>query len=320
MTNTESIIEIKPTWWIKYNVSTGKILRLSRNEIGSDNKSHAITITSNELCRDLIRGTVPFKECCVVWDVEDEIWDIDLKGDVLNISNANTNFLYQIKESQPTASDIAMRIYKKENVVELSVNIQNIKKSMNLSNIGDIANKENTLLNLYFTRKNDPDYLIQSVEVDPLLLFRRKTLRFKLDLDWDNVSVFTRPVFKKYSMELLEVYIPTVGAENRQTLLQQSVNSKQDAHLYITATDKNIKIHSDINAQQDYLVNEQRSLKFIVCDTTVDNLVGAFEVPTDDLINEDTIIVEVAFDIPSNPLFIYKNKHIAVNFIGDRNE
>ena len=67
-------------------------------------------------------------------------------------------------------------------------------------------------------------------------------------------------------------------------------------------------------------MNEQRSLKFIVCDTTVDNLVGAFEVPTDDLINEDTIIVEVAFDIPSNPLFIYKNKHIAVNFIGDRNE
>jgi hypothetical protein len=324
MTNTESNIESKPTWWIKYQVNSGKILGLSSSTITTDNKKHAVASTHNELCRKLISGSVALKACSVVWDVEHEIWDIDFKQDVLTIDQINSNGLYQIKETPATKSDVLIRVYKKEHIVEIAVNIENIKKSMNLTAINEIANKENTLLNLYFTKKNDPDYLIQSVEVDPLLLFKRKSAQFNLPLDWDDVSLFTRQIFKNYSLEIFEKYIPTMSIENKNTLLQHSVTSDRDAHLYITTTGKTIHIHSAVDAKQSYLLDTHKftdsMLQFLVCDETIDNFVGAFEVPAYDLINEDDIIIDVDFDIPLKPLFIFKNKHIAVNFTGDSND
>ena len=324
MTNTESITIPKTPWWIKYQTDTGKVIGLSSNELKSTNKKHGVTTTYNELCRKLIRGTVPFKACSVVWDVESEAWDIDLKQDVLSINQSNTNFLYQIQEKPATKSDVLIRVYKKEHIVEVSVNIENIKKSMNLTAINDIANKENALLNLYFTKKNDPDYLIQSVEVDPLLLFKRKTVQFKLPTDWDDVSLFTRPIFKNYSLEIFERYIPTRLAENKSTLLQHSVTSDKDAHLLITAANNTIHIHSNLDAKQSYLLDTHKftdsMLQFLVCDESIDNFVGAFEVPAKHIINEDDISIDVDFDIPLKPLFIFKNKHIAVNFTGDSND
>jgi hypothetical protein len=324
MTNTESNTITKTPWWIKYQTDNGKVIGLSSNELKSTNTKHGVTTTYNELCRELISGTVSFKACSIVWDVENEIWDIDLKQDVLDITQSNTNFLYQIKEKPATKSDVLVRVYKKEHIVEITVNIENIKKSMNLTAINEIANKENTLLNLYFTKKNDPDYLIQSVEVDPLLLFRRKTAQFNLPLDWDNVSLFTKQIFKNYSLEIFERYIPTMSVGNKNTLLQHSVTSDKDSHLCITASGNTINIHSNIDAKQGYLLDTHKftetMLQFLVCDELIDNFVGAFEVPAYDLINEDDIIIDVDFDIPLKPLFIFKNKHIAVNFTGDSND
>lgn len=324
MTNTENSITPKPTWWIKYQVGSGKILGLSSSVITSGNKQHAITITHNELCRKLIKGSVALKACSIVWDVEHEIWDIDFKQDILSITQINSNVLYQIKETPATKSDVLIRVYKKENIVEVAVNINHIKKSMNLTAINEIANKENTLLNLYFTKKNDPDYLIQSVEVDPLLLFRRKALQFNLPLDWDDVSLFTKQIFKNYSLEIFERYIPTMSVENKRTLLQHSSTRDRDAHLLITSSDKTINIHSNIDAKQSYLLDTHKFtdsiLQFLVCDESIDNFVGAFEVPAYNLINEDDIIIDVDFDMPLKPLFIFKNKHIAVKFTGDSND
>jgi hypothetical protein len=272
----------------------------------------------------LIKGTLALKACSVVWDVENEIWDIDLKTDVLSINHVNSNFLFNIKEKPATDADVFIRVYKNEHIVEVSVNIENIKKSMNLTAINEIANKENTLLNLYFTKKNDPDYLMQSIEVDPLLLFRRKSAQFRLLLDWDDVSLFTRQIFKNYSLEIFERYIPTMVTENKNTLLQQAITSDRDAHLCITASGNTINIHSNIDAKQDYLLDKDRyvdsMLKFLVCDESIDNFVGAFEVPSHKIINEDDVSIDVDFDIPLNPLFIFKNKHMAVNFTGDSND
>ena len=320
MTNTESNTQYKPTWWIKYHADNGKILGLSSSIITSKNKKHSITTTQNALCRKLIKGTVALKSCSVVWDVENEIWDIDLKTDVLSINHVNSNFLFNIKEKPATDADVFIRVYKNEHIVEVSVNIENIKKSMNLTAINEIANKENTLLNLYFTKKNDPDYLMQSIEVDPLLLFRRKSAQFRLLLDWDDISLFTRQIFKNYSLEIFERYIPTRLDENKYTLLQYAITSDRDAHLHISTNSNTINIHSNIDKNQEYLLDIKThrvidsTLQFLVCDGEIDNFVGAFEIPAHDIINEDDISIDVDFNIPLNPLFIFKNKQIAVNF------
>ena len=76
----------------------------------------------------------------------------------------------------------------------------------------------------------------------------------------------------------------------------------------------------NIDKNQEYLLDIKThrvidsTLQFLVCDGEIDNFVGAFEIPAHDIINEDDISIDVDFNIPLNPLFIFKNKQIAVNF------
>lgn len=316
--NTETILETKRQWWIKFHKDTGKILKLSSREVESTNKSHIVTMSSNILCHEIIKGNVSVKECGMIWDLENESWSIDKKSDLLVIKH-NSNFLYQIKNDDPMTADVALRIYKNQSIIELTVSLHNIKRSMNLSSINDVANKDNTWLNLYFTKKNNPDCLIQSIEVDPVLLFKRKTVRFKLELDydWDDISVFTRPIFNEYSIEKIDNFVSNVDVDNKRRVLQRSTDSTKDAHIYISNIDRNVCVTSEI--QQDYLISHQKTIRFVVCDGMVDNLVGGFEIPTKQLLADNKVNLEVGFDMPKKPIFIYKNKDIAVNYIGDNN-
>lgn len=318
MMNTETTLEKKPTWWIKFREDSGKILQLSAKEIVSNNPTQLVSTTHNELCIDIIKGSLSVKDCSMIWDMETESWELDRKSDVLVLTH-NSNFLYQIKNNVPSSVDMMIRIYKNQNIVELSVNLFNIKKSMNLASINDIANKDNTLLNLFFTKRNDPDYLIHSVEVDPIMLFKRPAIRFKLDpgMSWDDISVFTRPIFNDYGLERLENFVSNVNIDNKNRILQTTRNSESDAHLYISVNEKYINVRSEI--EQDYLINAYKTIRFIVCDTTPDNLIGGFEVSTKELLKNSTVNVKMGFKMPTNPLFIYKNKDIAVNYIGDNN-
>ena len=317
--NTETILENKSQWWIKFHKDTGKILKLSSKTIESTNKIHIVAITQNELCLDIIKGIVPVKQYGMLWDIESEAWNIDKKSDLLVIRH-NSNFLHQIKKTDPTIADVAIRIYKNQNIVELNVNLHNIKRSMNLASINDVANKDGAWLNLYFTKRNDPDALIRSVEVDPAMLFKRKTVRFKLELDcdWDDISIFTRPIFSEYSIEKIDNFVSNVSVDNRSKVLQQSKKCNDDSHIYISNTGKRVTISHEI--QQDYLINTHKAIRFVVCDEIVDNLVGGFEVPVKKLLREDSVNITVDFDMPENPIFLYKNKDIVVNYIGDNND
>lgn len=61
-------------------------------------------------------------------------------------------------------------------------------------------------MDIYITKKNDPDYLIDSISVNPLELFQTGKQVTDLNeeitsqVDWSEISLYTKPVFKKISV------------------------------------------------------------------------------------------------------------------------
>jgi hypothetical protein len=322
--NTETITDTsqsKHLWWIKFDQETGKIFRISPKPLKED-KHRRVVASHNTLCKDIVAGKLAVRDCGMIWDMSQETWDIDKKSDVLVLKELGSQLL-QIPHANPFACDIFVRIYKKQNVIEISVDAKNIKNSMNLSDINQIANTEHTLLNLYFTRKNDPDYLIESVEVDPVLLFKKKKIRFKVDTitkhaDWDNISIFTRPIFKNYGFEIQDTIIESDYNRNIKTILQRAT-SVEDAHIYLSVKDQLVTLNSTITIEQDYLVAGQKDLKFLVCDSIIDNIVGGFGVSSQDIVNMGRINVCIDFEWPKNALVVYKNKQLLVSYVGETN-
>lgn len=316
---TLGIFKKKRTWWIKYSPANNKILGVSTKEIEPTKKFNVLTSTS-DICRDISRGRTRLRDCGLIWDFENECWDIDYKSDTLVLQEFSTR-LYKIEEDTPFSSDCHLRLYKEDGILEMTVNYENIKKHLNLSSISSIVKDDNTLFNLYFTHKNDPDYLVLSVDVDPMILMRRRSIRLDVSAiagstDWTNVSIFTRPLLHKYTIEYLDKEIRSDYVLNKNTVLQQA-DATHGAHITISGSRKRVTINNFIEPNQDYVVANQKDLKFLVCDSTIDNIVGAFGATTDDLNKHKTFECDLDFDWPENPIVVYKNRYLSVKLIGE---
>ena len=326
--DTEIILEnsdLKPTWWIKFNSDSGKIIKITPRELIDDITIPDIEVikTSNAICGEVLAGTLSLKKCGMVWDIVNEEWSIEKKTNTL-VLRGRVDKLFQIHETDPAKSDVSLRIYKNTNILEVKVNIKNIKLNMNLMDIDHVSRTEDAILNLYFTKLNDPDYLIAIAEIDPMLLFKKQKLRISLDYvakyaDWNNISIFTRPIFKKYSLEMNDSEMITAFSQDQQNIFQTvETNSQKDAHLYIMPYEGKLKIVSEVAAEHEYVFQSKKSLQFLVFSSNIDELAGGFEVDLEELKINNTMIVDIPYRMPRNPLILYKNKYLAVNYVGDK--
>jgi hypothetical protein len=279
--------------------------------------------TENELCSEVLGGKLSLKNCGMIWDIENEEWSIEKRTSNLVLRNLSGQ-LFQIRGTDPIKSDISLNIYKDTNTLEVKVNLSTIKQTMNLMDIETVSRTEDAVLNLYFTRLNDPDYLIAIAEIDPMLLFKKQKLRISLDYvakyaDWNNISIFTRPIFKKYSLEMNDSEMITAFSQDQQNIFQTvETNSQKDAHLYIMPYEGKLKIVSEVAAEHEYVFQSKKSLQFLVFSSNIDELAGGFEVDLEELKINNTMIVDIPYRMPRNPLILYKNKYLAVNYVGDK--
>lgn len=308
-------------WWIRFNEKTGRIYQVSPKEIILQPDLHInIIISNNPLCVEILTGKISIKECTVIWDFIENLWKLDKKGTTLVLDSLG-NEIYQIPEGEHTNSDVFLRCYTNENVITISIHYENIKHSMNLSDITKIA-RDNKSLNLYFCKRNDPDSLIVSIDIDPHILFKQKTIEIdvssvlkNIDYDWENLSIFTRQIFNKYSMEFLDERIKTDAVEDKSNILQIAIIGDNDpAHLTLNVDGRKLTVLSKLNTKTQYILKRRKILQFFVCDTEIDNMVGSFYVRQIDLLSEDNLTLMLDFDFPKNPKIIYKNKELAVNY------
>lgn len=318
-------MDLKPQWWIKFNSDTGRIIRITPREL-ADTRDAVIKVikTDSDICSEVLSGKLSLKNCGMIWDIENEEWSIERRTSNLVLRNLSGQ-LFQIRGSDPVKSDISLTIYKDSNTLEVKLNLRNIKQTMNLMDIETVSRTEDAVLNLYFTRLNDPDYLIAIAEIDPMLLFKKRSIRVSLDdvaryADWNNISIFTRPIFRKYSLEVADAEVKTAFTENRRNIFQTvNHNADTNAHIYLLPTNKGVKVVSEVSTQQEYVFESKKQLQFLVFNSNIDELAGGFTVDIDELKINNKLTVDTSFRMPRNPLILYKNKYLSVNYLGEHN-
>ena len=278
-------------------------------------------VSKNPVCKKITQGKASLKKYGMIWDVLREQWDIDLRSTTLVIESKNNKLLPIQQDIYPDDADIFVKAFYNSSKLLIEANTNKIKSSKNLGDITEISTNETNLLDIFLTKKNDPDYLISTIKVDPLPLFKEGIQVFELGtnitkkVDWNNISLYTKQVFNDYGWSL-----SATRSTNRVGIdkIMQVSKTEDEADININVVDNTMYVTSKLNESQMYYFKGQTRLKIIVCDTDADNFVGAFEIPTEALVQKQSS-TETTFDWPAKPILIYKNNYVTIN-TGDIHE
>jgi len=311
----------KRKYYIVFEKTSGKIKKITNtpNEI-KDKENFMEAESWNPVCKRIIKGQASLKRYGMIWDMINEKWDIDFRSTTLIIEakhNKLTPFTY---DADPTATEIFAKVFYEDAKIVIEANKGNIRGLKNLSDITEIASSENKLLDIYITKKNDPDYLISSIEVDPLTLFKNGKQIVELPtainekVDWNNISLYAKTVFSNYGWSLSASLIRNQDFLGTKRILQRNVQDK--SNININVVDNTAYIDSNIKDSELYYFDGRKQMKFVVCDNSIDNLVGAFQVPVENLLQKKSK-VNLSFKWPEDPLIVFRNNYVTVSTNGE---
>jgi hypothetical protein len=311
----------KRKYYIVFEKTSGKIKKITNtpNEI-KDKENFMEAESWNPVCKRIIKGQASLKRYGMIWDMINEKWDIDFRSTTLIIEakhNKLTPFTY---DADPTATEIFAKVFYEDSKIVIEANKGNIRGLKNLSDITEIASSENKLLDIYITRKNDPDYLISSIAIDPLTLFKNGKQIVELPtainekLDWNNISLYAKTVFNNYGWSLSASLIRNQDFLGTKRILQRDVQEK--SNININVVDNTAYINSDIKDSELYYFDGRKQMKFVVCDSSIDNLVGAFQIPVENLLQKKSK-VNLSFKWPEDPLIVFRNNYVTVSTNGE---
>lgn len=321
--HNEIATDLKPKFYVKFDINSGKILQMARTPIEQPPVDHiVVTVTDNEIVGEVMAGRMGVRKIGPLFDIESNTWDIGKKSTVLHIRELSTRLLQVRQDKNPANCDIVVNVFKEDKTISVTANIGIIKKNMNLADVNEIAKHDDTgLLNLYFTRKGDPDFLIASISVDPAILLRSKSLKYRLPeeitryADLDNISIFTRPVFHHYGLIVQEKLIKTDLHLNKNQILQKC-GRRDDSHITFVRQGKYLRISSFMNKGTEKLFNKPY-YSFLVCEKNIDIPVGMFTIETAELFSSDSLDIPLDFEWPKEPLIVYRGKEIVASYLGD---
>lgn len=310
-------------WWVEFNPETKKVFRLSPRKISS--KSNEVFVTNNPICGRIMDGTITLRRCSLYYDEVNEIWDITEKANVLVLDD-QVSTLYKLQDQGgQLAKEVMVRIFKDPGIISVSINKQNISKSYSMANIDQIKKQGGEHFSLFATVKNNPDYLIKALPVDTSELFEQNKVTINTGIignEWDNISLYMRPVLKMYGIEYYNDLVQTDEMDQTNKIIQTTrrqggyhggIFNKRGRHIIFDKT--------YLMGFTDLVRNVQR-LDFVVCNKHIDNYVGGFSIHKDKLLNDKLKQIEVrlGFVMPSDPLIVYKNKRVAIKYLGESNK
>lgn len=310
----------KTTWWVRFNEKTGKIIEINVSEITTANDFEQIFQTENTMVDDIMKRKISIKKCSVFWDDSVKNWEIAEKTNTLVLDYTEKNKIVSIPQIDSTqVVDMAVAIYKDVGILRLTPDLKSLKKSMNLADINEIKKHDGVLLNIYITHKNNPDRLIDTLSINPLDIFKNPYLDIDISpvtryIDYDNIGLYTRPIFKTYGLVLYNSGSDTL---NDKTFKFMKLAKDNGADLLITRTETGISIRNNI--ENTSLLQHLKELRFLVCDQYPDNVYGGFTVPAKMFMDpqNNEIAVDTTFDWPKDPVIFYKGP-LGVKFLGDK--
>lgn len=312
------------SFFIKFSAENGKILGISPRKLIALDANELVVTSSKLMCKDLIQGKLNISNYIMRFNDDSNTWEIDQKSTVLEIKTRGTHLNKIEPGSEPGSSDMFIKIARHTSIVTIKVNMGAIRSSLNLGQIQSIKNTEaEDLLDIYICKRNDPDYLIGIIHIDAYELLREKHFTVQLPdsiknriNDWNEISLYTKPVFQSYGIEYTDVDF----ADNIDNSRLHSVaNTNKSSHINICILNNKLVITSIINPDMLYYFENKRNLDIHISDGYVDNYVDTLSINTIKLIDNKTIL-DVPIDWPTTPIFTFKNTQLTINYDGEINE
>lgn len=306
-------------WWVEFHPESGKIHRISPREIKS-REGFIVFETNNAICEQIVTGSFNTRNCFILHNEEDNTWDISEKSNTIILDN-DTTTLYNVTETGLISNkELMLNVYKNQGLVDVILNKQLITNKFNLSDIRQIKQQGGDHFTLYITRKNNPDHLLEVLYVDTLELFENNRVRLQsrfINEEWQGLSIYTRPVLNLYGIEYYEDILDTdeINFRNRITNVASVTGGY---HLGISNyRGRSVIIKRNMIEGFESAVSNIKSFDLVICDNEVDKFVGGIRIKPQDLLKNEEIKVNLKFVFPNKPVILYKNKRIAVKYLGE---
>tara|TARA_B100000965_G_scaffold243736_1_gene204542 strand:- start:22991 stop:23944 length:954 start_codon:yes stop_codon:yes gene_type:complete len=200
---------IKHDFYIYYN-KVGIIQGIYKE---LQNSKFDYVVTKNQDAGKIISGHLNKNLFCVNYNTDNDTVEFMHKKHAGNLSPLE-DILFQIPlDHNSITSDVTIDLYPNNNILSMDISQQTKKRLTWGINVYDLKNPQGSELNVYITKKDNPDHLIMQIVIDPMDLLTHERVIVEMPgeltryVDYNDISIWTRRMFNTYSYRLIDNYI-----------------------------------------------------------------------------------------------------------------
>lgn len=302
-------------FFVYYNEWTGEIQSTGTAE-RTDTRLPFIK-TSDKVVERIIHGRANHKHYIVSFDDNNDFRVIK-KDNVLRLCKQEDS-LFMLPGWRLDKWDIRVKFYTVNNKMTVELNPDSIRVLTNMNLRAELKIEEKRNLNLFVIRKNQPEYLIETFEIDPADLLDHDTLSIDISslvkhVSYDDIGVLTRRNFENYYFEVINnKYVPKPTGTNRvkSDILQRALDY-DDSHIAFEQIEDRLMVSSQLLPQQfDDLGLHHRTQTFYIVGNTPDEVFTQIDLDTIKLRQGHVEHFEIDFSVDDINI-IHNNERLRV--------
>lgn len=282
-----------PKYFVYYHEESGEIFSIGNAAL--ETMAMPFIITGNKLAQKIAFGLESETNCLISSEIDGHD-DIVLKSDLLHFFKKE-QFLESIPKIEPESWDIKITLFAKNSKWLIEANDDILKKltSHNSSRIFE----SNTTLAFYIIKKNQPDMLIDVLEIDAEELINCRQVTFEsknlyFHVTPEDIDILTQKFFRNCWFEISNTALEDENVSKNRFQKVVGIDSNS-SDIVMSQIDNMLTISkSDKFDDQKF---ESQFLKFHVIGQTPDEHFATFNLDINKLKNNEDEIFEIDFNI-----------------------
>lgn len=215
--------------------------------------------------------------------------------------------LFLLPEHRLTEWDVRAKLYLRNHKLVFEINRNKLKKFVAHTAEREMKLNARALFEFYVIRRDRPDYLVETFQVDASSLIRYGSATVDMGyvlstVGLDDISILTRRYFENYYFEVVnDVYIEAEQSEyQRPDNYWNLAATEGNGHIAFIQRDNIVTVRSLVGAEQldDLGIHEVKMPFFVVTDSP-DHYVDTFEVDISRVRVGQPMKFQVDFDLDS---------------------
>ena len=138
----------KRKYHIVFEKDSGKIKSISNTPKEVTDENLLQTESWNPVCKRIIKGKASLKRYGMIWDLVNEVWDIDFRSTTLVIEAKHNKLIPFEFDADPTATEMYAKIFYEDAKILVEANKKNIRGLKNLSLFNERFSEEKLVVTI----------------------------------------------------------------------------------------------------------------------------------------------------------------------------